>query len=107
MTRCKFLSEADGPAGFHNVNDIALSGKYLEGIWKEFQLLRCRRATAVIINDHWIFLRFVEIDWKHIEALDGVASRRFEIPVVDLSQCHIAKELVKTDVANLLGFWLF
>ena len=92
----KFLTVADATARVDDIDHVALTGKHLHGILI-FQTLRGGRAAAVVIDNHGIFLRLIEIGWEEEETVDGVASGGEELPVAATSDGNVADTLFKTE----------
>ena len=81
----ELLSEAGCSAGVEDIDHIAHRGIHVAG---EAHLQRSirGRGTAVVIDNHRILFRSIEMGWEVVAALDATAVCAGEVPVVCLSQ---------------------
>ena len=93
VSRRPLLAAARASAGVDDVDDIALCGVYLMRVARLKGALDGGTA-AVVVDDNGVFLCGVEVGGQVETALDGVAARVDEVPLLALAQAHVGKLFV-------------
>ncbi len=92
MARCEFLTEARAAARIDDKHHIAVGGVYM--VWiAAFKCAARRRASAIVVHDHRIFARRVEVGRKDVASADAVATRRFVDPRLAFAEHHTVEPL--------------
>lgn len=73
VARCKFLSECRTSTWVDDENHIAVGGIDMMGI-ATFKASACRVAPAVVVDNHRIFARRVEVGWEDVATTDAIAA---------------------------------
>ena len=90
MTCSKLLSETCTSTGLNDVDHIAHGSPVVEIIIR-IQIASYGRTSAIIINQHGIFLARIEVWRQIISAIYSVASAALEIPFAEFTQFDIAQ----------------
>ena len=91
MTGSKLLSETRCTTGLHHINHIALRSISVVRI-TAFKGALGRSTTSIIIHNHWIFLRGVEMRWQIITSINGVTSLVHIVPFTKVPKFYILQQ---------------
>ena len=97
MSRCILLTKAGCTAGIDGVDHISLSGIHVRCI-AALERSRRWRAATIVVDQHGILLRGIEVRRNDIASADGVATRVDEVPCLALAKLKVG---VKTLVLIL------
>ena len=90
MARGPLLSEAGGAAGLEDVGHVAQRVPVLRSVGR-LKIARHGRTAAVVVDDHGILLRGVEVLRQIEPSVDGVALAVGEVPVLAGAQLGVAE----------------
>ena len=90
VARGPLLSEACGTAGLQDVGHIAQRVPVLRSVGR-LEIAADRRASTIVIDNHGVFLRGIEVLGQIETAIDGVAPRVGEVPVAARTQFGFAQ----------------
>ena len=85
MAGGEFLAETGGAGRLDDIHHVAAGGIEVVRI-AAFEVASRRRAAAVVVHDHRILLRRIEVRREVVAAVDGLAAAVGVVPVVDLAQ---------------------
>ena len=104
MTRSPLLSESRSTTGFDDISHIAQRVPILRSV-RRLEITAHRRAATIVIHNHGVFLRSVKILRQVETAIDGIALRVREVPVLASANLSITKSLRTCKVSlTLFGF---
>ena len=81
MTRAPLLTEARGTAGLKDIGHIAERGPVMTGV-DAVEIAAHGRTTTIVIHDHRVFLRSIEVLRQIHPAVDRLALRVHIVPVL-------------------------